>query len=738
MSGTLTHQATGNLNRMDAHMAAHALVAHRVSIKLSLKGLFTLPAGKVHLAPGRDSSYCFKRGQGEGHYVKSSAGRPASIYVGAALYSLDTGLLQDSAGKEVLLRPKSAQVLAFLILHAGQLVSRDAIFDSVWDGLEVSDDSLTQCISGIRRAIEDEDHNVLQTVPKRGYILKIDPPQRMSAPQAHAALGATPFQATPSATCLSVEVPDHQIAELLNQLTQSGARHSDFKQFDTGLVLVFPEAGLALDCVFSTPVLEGHAIGIAHGGPDPVQEARALSKLSARGTVCVSLGVRDAALSDPRLKFEDIGPQAAAPSGSPHGAPLRAFRATRDQSGDHFGTISGEVLPTLAILPLRNGIDGNGAGALGLLFANTVTHELSRSHDVNVISSMSTASFARGDLGLTEIRRLLNADFILSGFYTEVGTNVRFDYEFADARTQRVLWSDSLSTSQAEIMGCFDASHVVAGQIRKAIVLNETLKLQSTPLANLEAYSILYGAVGLMHRLSPVDFEKSKHLLTALIQSSGDHPTPLAWMARWHLLRVVQGWSDNPGRDSELAYRCTARALDIDPSHSLALVSEGQVLTHLKRKLDEAEDRYDAALEVNPNDANGRMLKAMLMAFTDRGTEGLADANRSLQLSPLDPHRFMNLALAAGVNLSAGNDEVAVELARASYKLNRTHTSTLRMLAVAESRCGNLPSARKAASELLQLQPGLRVSRWLNDSPSARFINGQKFASDLLSLGVPE
>ena len=78
--------------------------------------------------------------------------------MGDAVYSLESKLLMDSAGEEVLLRAKSSQVLAFLIERAGQLVSRDAIFEFVWADLEVSDDSLTQCISGIRRAIGDGEH----------------------------------------------------------------------------------------------------------------------------------------------------------------------------------------------------------------------------------------------------------------------------------------------------------------------------------------------------------------------------------------------------------------------------------------------------------------------------------------------------------------------------------------------------------------------------------------------------
>ncbi|MFT5796739.1 MAG: DNA-binding winged helix-turn-helix (wHTH) protein/TolB-like protein [Candidatus Azotimanducaceae bacterium] len=700
------------------------------------------PEGEVELASRYNCTYCSVLGLPKGCNVKYQACRLAVVAVGDAVYSLESKLLMDSAGKEVLLRAKSSQVLAFLIERAGKLVSRDAIFEFVWADLEVSDDSLTQCISGIRRAIGDRGHKVLQTVSKRGYILNVEVPDNQELQSEHLttteAPKIPPFPTRPETTCVFIDATKQQIAELFKQLNQTSMRHIDFTQVDAGALLKFQSAGVALDCVFSMLNLASYSVGIAGETDNADQEARMLSKVSAPGAITVSLKTRDATISDPRLRFEDLG-EIHTDFSPTHGQKThRAFQASRDQFTNSFGLIQGEVLPTIAILPMRNGIGGGDPGALGLLFSNAITQEMSRSHEVNVISSMSTAPFSRNNLGLTDIRRLLNVDFVLSGFWTEIGGTVRFDYEFADALTQRVLWADSIVTTTTEVLGCFDASSVVAGQIRKAIVLNETLKIQSEPLETLTAYSILYGAIGLMHRFSPADFKQSKHLLDALTKDNRDHPAPLAWTARWYLLKAVQGWSDDPIKDSELAFECTARALDIDPNNTLALVSEGQILTHLKRSLDDAEHRYDTALETNPNDANGRMSRAMLLAFADRGSEGLADANRSLELSPLDPHRFLNLAMAAGVNLSAGNNDVAVDLARASYKINRTHTSTLRTLAVAEVRTGNLIKAKKAASELLQLQPDLKVSKWLAASPSAHFANGQEFAADLRSLGVPD
>ncbi|MBR0655489.1 winged helix-turn-helix domain-containing protein [Plastoroseomonas arctica] len=87
-------------------------------------------------------------------------------------FTLDTtrGALSDGAC-EVVLRPKTAAVLAHLLLRAGEVVSRSALLDAVWPNLAVSDDSLTQCVSEIRHALRKARPHLLRTLPRRGYLL---------------------------------------------------------------------------------------------------------------------------------------------------------------------------------------------------------------------------------------------------------------------------------------------------------------------------------------------------------------------------------------------------------------------------------------------------------------------------------------------------------------------------------------------------------------------------------------
>jgi TolB-like protein len=91
---------------------------------------------------------------------------------GRSFLDLRRGVLLVN-GAERPLRPKSFALLQHLAERAGQLVGRDEIMEAVWPGTYVTEDSITQCIRDIRRALGDEDAHLLRTLPRRGYMLAI-------------------------------------------------------------------------------------------------------------------------------------------------------------------------------------------------------------------------------------------------------------------------------------------------------------------------------------------------------------------------------------------------------------------------------------------------------------------------------------------------------------------------------------------------------------------------------------
>jgi class 3 adenylate cyclase/predicted ATPase len=72
--------------------------------------------------------------------------------------------------RQIVLRPKSFDVLRHLLENAGRLVSKDELVKTVWPNIFVADDALTHCVSEVRRALGDEGQRIIKTVPRRGYL----------------------------------------------------------------------------------------------------------------------------------------------------------------------------------------------------------------------------------------------------------------------------------------------------------------------------------------------------------------------------------------------------------------------------------------------------------------------------------------------------------------------------------------------------------------------------------------
>lgn len=95
---------------------------------------------------------------------------------------LTRGCLQR-AQEEIKLRPKSFEVLKYLVENNGRLISKDELIHAVWVETAVTDDSLVQCMKDIRHALRDEAQQIIKTVPRRGYIFDKEVSENGSAAQ---------------------------------------------------------------------------------------------------------------------------------------------------------------------------------------------------------------------------------------------------------------------------------------------------------------------------------------------------------------------------------------------------------------------------------------------------------------------------------------------------------------------------------------------------------------------------
>lgn len=462
-----------------------------------------------------------------------------------------------------------------------------------------------------------------------------------------------------------------------------------------------------------------------------------LATLAGPDEIVVSAEVRDQLVPDLDAKIEDLGACYLKHLQDP----VRAFRVGAPGERLPIETVAwgADLKATLAVMPFF--IRGGGQAehdVIGQALVDDVTATLSRSPEINVVSRLSTTAFRGRETTLDTIALHLQADYVISGSLAISGGRLSLNAELAEVRSRQVIWSKTLKGAvNGVIVGKDDLADRLVNEIFAAMRTHEVQRATSKALPTLESRTLLLAGITLMHRISPAASQQSRLLLQTLIDRAPRLAPPYAWLAKWHVLRVTQGWSDDVMADAKQALDNTRRALDRDASLSLAMVVEGQVNTYILKRLDVAEDLYMAALRENPNDSLAWLLKGTLHAFRDEGQEAVRHTRQAIRLSPLDPLKHYFDSLAATAALAAGQYPRASSLAQASLRLNRTHASTLRVLITALWQLGHVDEARSWSRELLKIEPNFKISTYLERSPAAQSRLARTIASAMESSGIP-
>src|SRR5262249_52094642 len=149
------------------------------------------------------------------------------------------------------------------------------------------------------------------------------------------------------------------------------------------------------------------------------------------GGICISAMVHDQVATKVALPFQDIGE----PALKNIARPVRAYHALVDGAA---GTIPPPVQvtvakPSIAVLPFTNmsGDPEQEFFADGL--CEDTTTELSRFHDLLVISRNSAFKYKGKAINIREVAQALDVQYVLEGSVRKAGNRVRINVQLIDA-----------------------------------------------------------------------------------------------------------------------------------------------------------------------------------------------------------------------------------------------------------------------------------------------------------------
>jgi adenylate cyclase len=108
-------------------------------------------------------------------------------------YTLDIARNElRNSDREVALRPKTFELLRYLVENPDRLVTKEELLKAIWPNVTVTDQVLAHCVSEVREAIGDGDQAIIKTIRRRGYrfvapVVRVATSAAAAPPSAYAA-----------------------------------------------------------------------------------------------------------------------------------------------------------------------------------------------------------------------------------------------------------------------------------------------------------------------------------------------------------------------------------------------------------------------------------------------------------------------------------------------------------------------------------------------------------------------
>jgi tetratricopeptide (TPR) repeat protein/DNA-binding winged helix-turn-helix (wHTH) protein len=522
--------------------------------------------------------------------------------------------------QEQVLRQKSLQVLLYLIEHRARLVSKEELFENVWEGTAVTDDALVQIIVELRKLLGDDSRQprFIRTIPKAGYHF-IGPVEEFLP-----SLTAVPSGAYEVEEITTVQVEFAEELHRPNKLTDQ------------------PADQLA-------------ALPPANALTQPNWRQRKPVRLAVLGIGLLAL----AALAV--FYFGKRGqPEAEVALPRVPGKRAVAVMYFENQSGDRE-------------------LDWLREGLADMLITN-----LSRSRRLTLLSRQQLAALldhigyqSATKIGLAEgqeIGRRAQAEVLVLGRFARLGEQVRIDVTLHEARSGQLQAAESLVAerpelilSQIDLLSLKLATHMGAAPNQEdthgglAAVMtsnldayryyslaleqtqmfqfNEAIALLEKALALDPQYAMATARIGYIYAVRLGYGEKARPYLAKALQISEELPGRLNERDKL----FIAAWSASASHDTERAIAAYRELLARYPLETEAY----QRLAWALHSLDRNEEALQVIRQGLLSDPEAKDLYNILGSVClrlGRSTEALSAFQRYTQLAPNDPNAWDSLA----------------------------------------------------------------------------------------------
>jgi TolB-like protein/Tfp pilus assembly protein PilF len=290
---------------------------------------------------------------------------------------------------------------------------------------------------------------------------------------------------------------------------------------------------------------------------------------------------------------------------------------------------------SIAVLPFLNMSDDPSQEYFCDGITEEIINALSHVEKLKVIARTSVFMFKGKHEDAREIGRKLNVSTLLEGSVRKAGNRIRINTKLINASDGSQVWSESYNRIMEDIFAIQDEiSLSIVDNLKLKLIRKERSAIIKRHTEDLDSYDLYLKGKYYSEQMTEEGFKMAFKYFQRALEKDPDFA--LAYMGLAYLNWFSTYWGNAP---PETAYprakSLILKALSIDKGLSDAHNLLGSIYMNHEWKWVKAEEEYNLAIDLNPNNAFTHIYYSFLMTVRERHEEAIKIAKRALDLDPL-------------------------------------------------------------------------------------------------------
>src|ERR1700733_9444973 len=528
------------------------------------------------------------------------------------------------------------------------------------------------------------------------------------------------------------------------------AAHSGrlFKTMGDGMFVEFPSVVAAVECALAMQrqmaagnegALEAkrvlYRIGVHLGDVlvegedilgDGVNITSRLEGVAEAGGVCISGAAYEHVRGRVQAEFIDLGERALKNIARPVHVYAVRIEADGSQSAPHPALSEfGPPRLSIVVLPFAN----IGGDAEQDYFVDGVTEslttDLSRIRGSFVIARNTAFTYRGKALDVTKIGRELNVRYALEGSVQRSGNRMRVNAQLIDAQSGNHLWAERFERPMTDLFEMQDEIVArIANTLNAQLVAVEARRAERAPAPDsLDLY--FQGEAWVNKGVTFESMNKAHSFFERALALDPTNVDALAGMAQVEANFAISLSTDDKAARFAAAEAAATRALSLAPDHALAHLSLGMVLGFTNRAAQGIAE-YERALALDRNMAGAHSLIAQNKMCIGRGEESEA---------------YVWLRTGGFAACLLGRNEEAASWFRRSIEASRNLALFHFIYGTVLANIGRMDEARSELAAGLALDPGFTIANFQSAVSSDNLVyleQRSRIIDDMRRAGIPE